>query len=332
MTSLRPLLLLPLLAVGLLAAAPAGKTYLGAIVTDAESGKIIFQDSADEISPPASMTKLMTFAVLHDKLARGALTLQTQVKVTRADAKVGAMRDSTSVWLREGEVFSVEDLLYAMMIRSANDAAYALACFSAGSPEAFVELMNAKAKALGMTHTTFRSPHGLPPPSRRIADGDLTTPRDYANLCRYLVLETDVTKYTSVRARDFGPNRPKGPEHMENHDHLLGKIPGLDGLKTGYTSGAGFCLSATAERNGRRIIAIVMGSPSRQIRDVKVTELIERGFASLPAEVSVKTDQRAALALPAPTEIIPTVSTDKSAPATPPSTIEPLTFHVNPPH
>jgi D-alanyl-D-alanine carboxypeptidase (penicillin-binding protein 5/6) len=328
MSSFRLLFLLPFFG-GWLAAAPASKTYLGAIVTDAESGKVIFEDSADEVSPPASMTKLMTFAVLHDKLASGALTLQTPVKVTRADAKVGAMRDSTSVWLKEGEVFSVEDLLYAMMIRSANDAAYALACFAAGSPEAFVELMNAKARALGMTHTTFRSPHGLPPPSRRIADGDLTTPRDFANLCRYLVLETDVTKYTSVRARDFGPNRPKGPEHMENHDHLLGKISGLDGLKTGYTGGAGFCLSATAERNGRRVIAIVMGSPDRKVRDARVTELIERGFASLPAMASVKTDRRPAASAP---ETIPTVSTDKSAPATPPSSIEPLTFRVNPPH
>lgn len=267
------------------AAADRTGAYKGAIVIDAATGHVLFEDRADTLTPPASMTKLMTFAVLHDKLASGALSLQTPVKITAQDAHMAG----TQVYLDPRETFPVEELIYAMMIQSANDAAHALARASAGSREAFVELMNAKAKALGMSHTTFRTPHGLPPESRKIAEGDLTTPRDFAVLSRYLVAQTNVLRYTSVQRRDFGANRVKGPMHMENHNTLLGKVAGVDGLKTGYTAGAGYCLSATARRNGRRVIAVIMGSfgPGGQIdkgraRDMKTIELLERGFAALP--------------------------------------------------
>ena len=243
---------------------------------DAATGNVLFEDHDGESSPPASMTKLMTFAVLHDKLAAGALTLQTPITVTAADSKIGG----TQVWLKENEVFTVEELIYAVMIQSANDAAHALARTAGGSVPAFVELMNAKARELGMTHTTFRTPHGLPPSNRRIAEGDLTTPHDFALLCRYLLLKTDVIKYTSVKRRAFGP--PARGTMMDNHDHLLGRVEGVDGLKTGFTNGAGFCLSATALRNGRRIIVVVMGSPDSKTRDIKVAEMLERGFAVLP--------------------------------------------------
>ncbi|MBS0663274.1 MAG: D-alanyl-D-alanine carboxypeptidase [Verrucomicrobia bacterium] len=254
----------------------AGPAYKGAIIMDAATGSVLFEDHDGETSPPASMTKLMTFAVIHDKLASGALTLQTPVTVTAPDSKIGG----TQVWLKEGEVFPVEELLYAMMIQSANDAAYALARTAAGTVPAFVELMNAKARELGMTHTTFRTPHGLPPSNRRLAEGDLTTPHDFALLCRHLLLKTDIIKYTSVKRRAFGP--PVRGTMMDNHDHLLGRVQGVDGLKTGFTNGAGFCLSATALRNGRRIIVVVMGSPDSKTRDLKVAEFIERGFATLP--------------------------------------------------
>ncbi len=261
------------------AAESTAAAYKGAVTVDAASGQVLFEDHAGEASPPASMTKLMTFLVLHDKLASGSLTLQTPVTVDASDSKIGG----TQVWLKEKEVFSVEDLLYAMMIQSANDAAHALARTAAGSPAAFVELMNAKAHEIGMTHTTFRSPHGLPPSNRRVAEGDLTTPHDFALLCRELLLKTDVLSYASVKTREFGKGVRAQPVVMNNHNHLLGKIAGVDGLKTGFTDGAGFCLSATALRNGRRIIVVVMGCQDRKVRDVKVAELIERGFAALPA-------------------------------------------------
>ncbi|HEY1849059.1 MAG TPA: serine hydrolase, partial [Opitutaceae bacterium] len=206
--------------------------YKGAIATDAETGAVLFEDNADAVSPPASMTKLMTYAVLDDLIKKGSISLDTQVAVTLEDAKVALIKDSTEVWLRQGESFSVEEMIYAMMIQSANDAAYAVAHQSAGTVAAFVALMNVKARELGMLSSTFRSPNGFPPRSRRFSEGDLTTPRDFAVLCRYLVLHTDILKYTSVKSRVFGAGVRKEPTLMDNHNHLLGKIAGVDGLKT----------------------------------------------------------------------------------------------------
>ena len=299
--SLRRLLLLAGLAAPLAATAAGGvRAYKGAIVMDAASGSVLYEDHADEMSPPASMTKLMTFAVLEDRIASGQLALDTPVTVTAADAKVGMLRDSTSVWLKNHEVFPIEELIYAMMIQSANDAAYVVARTVGGSIPAFVTMMNAKARSLGMTHTIFRSPNGLPPPSRRLSEGDLTTPRDFAILSRYLILHTNILKYTSVKSRQFGAGRRWPPTQMINHNHLLGRIAGVDGLKTGFTGGAGFCLAATAQRNGRRIIVVMMDSPDSKSRDLKVAQLIEVGFsASLPTLVAKPAGVPRAVAVPA---------------------------------
>lgn len=303
--------------------------FKGAIVVDAATGNVLFEDRADTVTPPASMTKLMTFAVLYDKLASRSIALETPVKITAEDAKMGG----TQVFLDSRETFSVEELMYAMMIQSANDAAHALARASAGSVPAFVELMNAKAKELGMNNTTFRTPHGLPPKGRKIADGDLTTPRDFALLSRHLLQKTDVLKYTSVVQRDFAPNRQYGEtQHMKNHNNLLGKVAGVDGLKTGYTEGAGYCLSATAQRNGRRVIAVVMGSfgPHGQIdkgktRDLKTVELLEKGFAALPPGPAAPV----AAASPITPSASPIVPAPKAAaPEAAPAGEQPLKFSV----
>jgi D-alanyl-D-alanine carboxypeptidase len=299
----------------------ADGTYKGAIVMDAATGNIIYEDQADIVSPPASMTKLMTFAVLHDKLASGALTLMTPVTVTKADAKVAMLKDSTAVWLKEKEVFPVEELLYAMIIQSANDAAYMLARFSAGSIEAFVEQMNQKAREIGMSHTTFRTPHGLTTANKKVTEGDLTSPRDYALLSRYLLQKTNVLKYTSVKERSFGGSQRREQVAMRSHNHLLGHFDGLDGLKTGYTSGAGFCLTATAQRDGRRVVVVVMGSPSAKKRDLKVAELLERGFAALPAVsplISSAADD------PSPITAVPLPPEKKAAPPPPNDTLPPI--------
>ncbi len=279
-------LLLLATAAAVAAALPAAASarpgaYKGAIAIDAATGTVLFAENADAESPPASMTKLMTFAVLWDQLANGSLALDTKVTVTREDAKVGLLKDSTAVWLKQGEVFTVEELIYAMMIQSANDAAYALAHKAAGSVPAFVAMMNAKARDLGMNHSTFRSPHGFPPPSRRIAEGDLTTPRDFSILCRYLLLHTSILKYTAVKTRAFGVGVRLQPVQMSNHNNLLGKVPGVDGLKTGFTNGAGFCISATAQRGGRRVVVVVMDSPDSRTRDLNVQELINRAFETV---------------------------------------------------
>jgi D-alanyl-D-alanine carboxypeptidase len=334
-----------LVALGLLAAVPsasaapatsrptrptghaASSEYKGAIVFDAATGNVLFEDRADIVGPPASMTKLMTFAVLHDKLASGAITLDTPLTVTKADAKVAMMRDSTAVWLKEKEVFTVEELIYAMMIQSANDAAFMLARATAGSPEAFVEQMNVKARELGMTHSTFRTPHGLTTANKPITQGDLTSPRDYALLSRYLVTKTDVLKYTSVKERPFGGTQRTEQVAMRSHNHLLGNFAGLDGLKTGYTASAGFCLAATAQRNGRRVIVVVLGSPSSKTRDLKVAELIERGFDALPATVPTIATTPATN----PGESSPSPISAAPLPAKPAATPAPATTDAPPP-
>ncbi|MCX6932967.1 MAG: D-alanyl-D-alanine carboxypeptidase [Verrucomicrobia bacterium] len=281
-------------------------TYKGAIVTDAATGAVLFESNPDVVTPPASMTKLMTYAVLHDKLAAGALTLGTPVTVSAADSRIGG----TQVYL----------------IHSANDAAHALAIAAAGSTQAFVELMNAKACALGMNNTTFRSPHGLPPASRRLAEGDLASPRDFAVLCRHLLRETDVLTYTSARVREFGTSRPNGAQRMENHNKLLGKVEGVDGLKTGYTAGAGYCLSATAQRNGRRVIVVIMGSFGKngevdkgRTRDLRTADLIEKGFAALPAGSPPFSRSAATTTKPSPASNLsaaPLTTAEKSSAAT----------------
>jgi D-alanyl-D-alanine carboxypeptidase len=250
--------------------------FKGALVLDAATGAVLFEDRADYVGPPASVTKLMTFLLVHERLARGDLTLATPVTVTAEAARTGG----SQVYLAEKEVFPVEELLYALMIASANDAATALAIHVAGSRAAFVELMNERAQSLGLKNTTFRSPHGLPPASRKLNESDLTSPRDLATLSLHLLRTTDILKYTSVKLRTFRP----GPKRidMDNHNNLLGKVAGVDGLKTGFTRGAGFCLAATAVRNGRRLIVVTMGSPDSKTRDIKIAELLERGFRQLP--------------------------------------------------
>jgi D-alanyl-D-alanine carboxypeptidase len=269
------LVVLWLVLASLAIAAPS--VYQGAIVVDADSGEVVFEDNADYVGPPASMTKLMSFLVIKDQLKTGRLTPQTPVTTSADASRIGG----TQVWLKQGEIFDVEELLMAMMIKSANDAAHALAEASLGSREAFVAAMNARARQLGMTHSTWRTPHGLPASSRRLEDGDMTSPRDMAMLARVLLRETDITRYTSIPLAHFGQGKRAEPVLMDNHNNLVGKMQGVDGLKTGYTKAAGFCLTATAERNGRRIVGVIMGSATAKERDAKMRELLEAAFAKL---------------------------------------------------
>jgi D-alanyl-D-alanine carboxypeptidase (penicillin-binding protein 5/6) len=289
--------------------------YKGYIVTDAATGQVLLQDNAETVSPPASMTKIMTFLVVDDALKAGTIALDTPVRITNEDMEMGG----TGVWLDPRETFTVEELLLATMIQSANDAAHALARAAAGSREAFVEKMNARAKALGMTRTRFTSPHGLPPSSRRLDDSDLTTPADFAILCREAITTTNILRYSAIKTQMFGTSsRPADKQiRMDNHNKLLGRVAGVDGLKTGYTKAAGYCLSATAERNGRRIIVVIMGSFGAggtadygRARDLKTIELIERGFSTLAASG------------PAPA-IAPTPAPAKPAASSPVSPVSP---------
>ena len=249
--------------------------FRSAIVIDAATGRVLFEENADVQSPPASVTKLMTFLIVAEKIKNGELALNTPVTVAREAAKMGG----SEAWLVDKEVVSVEELLYLLMVQSANDAAVALAIQTTGSREAFVELMNLKAHELGMTHTEFHSPHGLPP--SRGQEADLSTARDLAILSRKLIAETDVLRYTSTREHEFR-HQNGVVNKFRNHNHLLGVVPGCDGLKTGWYAKAGYSLVATIQRGGRRIITVILGSPERKLRDTVTTQLIERGFAALP--------------------------------------------------
>ena len=257
--------------------------YLGAIVVDAASGKVLFEDNADEQGYPASVQKLMTLVVILDKVQQGAVKLDDSVQVTAEAAKTGG----SQVYLDPKEKFPVEDLIYALMVQSANDAAVALATHVAGSKDAFVELMNAKAKEIGMKNTTFHSVHGLPPSADQRPD--ITTARDLSLLARDIVLKhPEALKYTGTQKRGF-----RGDKFMmENHDHLLTSYAGCDGLKTGYYKKAGYSIAATASRNNSRVIAIVLGAAAggsdpkhpNAARDAKATELLNKGFAALSAK------------------------------------------------
>jgi D-alanyl-D-alanine carboxypeptidase (penicillin-binding protein 5/6) len=250
--------------------------YLGAIVVDAATGRVLFEDHADAKGYPASVQKLMDLFIILDKIQQGQLSLNDHVPVSAKSAKTGG----SQVWLAEKETFSVEEMIYALMVQSANDAAVALAEKVAGSTDAFVDLMNRKAQELGMKSTVFHSVHGLPP--ARGQEHDMTTARDFAALARELILKHPETlKYTSTRERTFRPNEGKKTVDMRTHNHLLARVEGCDGLKTGYFAQAGFSIAVTASRHGQRVIVMVLDSPDLKTRDAHAAELVVKGFAAV---------------------------------------------------
>jgi D-alanyl-D-alanine carboxypeptidase (penicillin-binding protein 5/6) len=254
----------------------ARSPYLGAIVVDAANGKVLFEDQADTRGYPASVLKLMDLLIILEKIERKQVSLQDPVVVSARASHTGGSR----VWLKEKETFTVDEMLYALMVQSANDAAVALSEKVAGSADAFVELMNHRAKELGMNSTVFHSVHGLPP--GRGQEHDVTTARDLSILCRELVSKhPDTLRYTSTRERPFRSNVPDKTVVMRTHNHLLGHVDGCDGLKTGYITQAGFSIAVTASRHGQRIITVVLDSTDLKTRDAKAKELVEKGFAAL---------------------------------------------------
>lgn len=249
--------------------------YLGAIVVDAASGRVLFEDNADGKGYPASTLKLIDLLIILEKVEQGQLKFDDQVPVSAKASKTGG----SQVWLAEKETFSLDEMLYALMVQSANDAAVALAEKVAGSTDAFVVLMNEKAKSLGMHNTVFNSVHGLPPAPGQ--HHDVTTARDFSILCRELLKHHDTLRYTSVRERTFRPNAGAKTVVMRTHNHLMGHVEGCDGLKTGFISQAGFSIAVTASHNGQRVIVVVLDSVDRVTRDRKATELVAKGFAAL---------------------------------------------------
>ncbi len=244
--------------------------YYSAVVMEAGSGRVLWEDHASAEAYPASMVKMMNAFVVLDDVAEGKLSLDQPVVIDRATEQIGGRQ----VWLREGEVFPLEELIYATLIHSANDAATALAVQASGSKAAHAERMNAKAKEIGLTSTYFHNVHGLPPGPGQLPD--ISSALDMARLADALIQQhPEVLNYTSVYLRDF---RPGNPVKMESSNKLLKTVEGCDGLKTGYFRAGGFSITATAERNGVRIIAVVMGCSNATTRNQWAERLLERGF------------------------------------------------------
>ena len=249
--------------------------YVGAIVVEADSGKVLFEDNADGTSYPASVLKMMTLLITLDNIERGTLHLEDNVTATREAALTGG----SQVYLCEREVMTLDDMLYALMIQSANDAAVALAVHIAGSKPAFVELMNERAQEIGMKHTHFASPHGLPP--ARGQQPDVTTARDMSLLARVLLKHPTALRYTSTHQHSIR----NGRFMMRSHNHLLNTFRGCDGLKTGYTYAGGYSIAATAVRDGIRVVVVVLSSDSIRTRDRKAAELLDLGLRRAPSMV-----------------------------------------------
>jgi len=244
--------------------------YYSAVVIEAGSGRVLWEDHAGAEAYPASMSKLMNLFVVLDDIAAGKLSLDQSVTINRETEQIGGRQ----VWLREGEVFPLEELIYATMIHSGNDAATALAFAASGGKAAHAARMTEKARALGLRSTLFHNVHGLPPGPGQLPD--ISSALDMARLAdALLAAHPDTLKYTAISTRDF---RPGNPVVLTSPNKLLGKVVGCDGLKTGFFRAGGFSITATAERNGTRIIAVVMGSKDKNVRIQWAERLLERGF------------------------------------------------------
>ena len=239
-----------------------------AIVVDDKSGFVLHEVSADEPRHPASLTKVMTLYLLFEQLEAGALKLDTPLQIsTRA-----AMQNPTKLGLKANQTINVEDAIKGLVTKSANDAAVVVAEAIGGSEEEFAKLMTLKARALGMTRTTYVNSSGLP------AEEQITTARDQAVLGR-AIQHRFPGYYQYFATPSF---RYKGAE-MRNHNALLGQVKGVDGIKTGYTEASGYNLVSSVRRDEKHIVAVVLGGTSNAARDARMRQLIEDNisFASI---------------------------------------------------
>lgn len=235
----------------------------GYILMDAASGQVLVAHNADEQLPPASLTKMMTAYVADHELERGNISLKDQVLVSVKAWRTGGSR----MFIREGTSVSVEDLLKGIIIASGNDASVALAEHIAGSEESFADLMNRHADRLGMNTTRFRNATGLP------ADGHFSSARDMATLA--LAIINDFPEHYALYAeKSYTYNNIT----QQNRNLLLWRDASVDGLKTGHTDEAGYCLVASAKQGNQRLISVVMGANSEQARAVETQKLLTWGF------------------------------------------------------
>ena len=249
-------------------------TAESAFLIEATTGKVIYEKNADVKKAPASVTKIMTLLLIFEDLNNGKISLQDQVTVTSHAASMGG----SQVFLEEGESQSVDTLIKCIAVSSGNDAAVAMAEHLSGSEEAFVERMNQKAEKLEMKNTHFVNCCGLD------AEGHMTTAKDIAIMSRELTMKyPDIFRYSSIWMDEFIHKTAKGESvfGLSNTNKLLKTYHGCNGLKTGSTSKAKFCISATATRKDISLIAVVMGCPDSKSRSKDVSQMFDYGFANV---------------------------------------------------
>ena len=244
-----------------------------AILLEASTGQILYEQDADAPHTPASIAKLMLELLVAERLADGTLTLDDSIRTSRAASRMGG----SQVYLAEGEIFALDDLMRAIAIASANDACVAVAEHIAGTEEGFVDLMNQRARQLRLTGTRYLDCSGLEDDPQT---GNVTTAREIAAIARRLIEYPHILAWSSIQSAPFRD----GAFTLYNTNKLLRNFSGLDGLKTGYTENAGYCLCATAERAGLRLISVVLGATSENARSEETARLLGSGFAQLRRE------------------------------------------------
>lgn len=251
-----------------------------ALLMEAETGVILYEKDIRKQRAPASMVKMMLMLIIMEKLRADELHLSDTITATAHASRMGG----SQIYLREGEGFILEEMMKAVAIASANDACVAIAEHVSGTVEGFIDLMNERAKALGMHDTHFVTVHGLPPSNGD--SGDLTNAHDMAFLARALAKYPEILTWSSIREDSLR----EGKFILTNTNKLVYSFPGVDGIKTGFHAQAGFNVTATAQRDGLRMIAVVMGAPSSGVRFDEARRLLAMGFNGYRKLVLVRKD------------------------------------------
>jgi len=255
--------------------------YTAALLMDRDTGQVLFAQNEHLRWPPASMAKMMTLLLAMEQVRARALALDEMVTASAWASRIGG----SQVYLKEGERFPLHELLKAIVIASANDASVAVAERIAGTTEAFVELMNQRARELGLGDTEFHSVHGLPPGPGQ--GPDLMSAMDLAVLGRSLAAFPEIMEWARTSEAPFRD----GLLQMRNTNHLIRTYPGADGLKTGFYAAAGFEVTATATRDDLRLLAVVLGAPTKRGCFDEAARLLSRGFADYRAVVGARAGQ-----------------------------------------
>ncbi|MBN6188487.1 D-alanyl-D-alanine carboxypeptidase [Aneurinibacillus sp. BA2021] len=253
---------------------------VSAVLIDRDTGAILYEKNGHKPLPPASITKVMTMLLIMEALDRGEIKLADKVRTSEYAASMGG----SQIFLEPGEEMSVEEMLKGIALASGNDASVAMAEHLAGTEKAFVEKMNARAKQLGMDDTTFLNTNGLP------VSGHVSSAHDIALMSRELLKHEKITKYTGLY-QDYLRKNSKKPFWLVNTNRLVRFYSGADGLKTGYTAEAKYCLTATAKRGNMRVIAVVMGAPDSKTRNQEVASMMDYAFNQYDSQPLYKENQ-----------------------------------------